>query len=187
MTSRKSVSAASDLVGPRQVFVPEGFKLKILRIPDMPQSPLEEAHSIVEAGMLSPSLETIRNILEEEYKRGYRDGLRAAQTTQAQVKKRRTRPAGLNPMQRRAIYERDNGRCGICGNNVDPVDFHIDHIHPISKGGTDDPENLQCSHPHCNTRKAARIKTVVTLDAPDKLPSRPCWRPRNSTQEALSC
>lgn len=55
--------------------------------------------------------------------------------------------------ERRDIYIRDNGTCGICGRIVPPNDFTIDHVIPISKGGTYDYDNLQCCCRKCNRLK----------------------------------
>lgn len=38
--------------------------------------------------------------------------------------------------------------------------FHIDHIVPISKGGTSARENLQALHPRCNLVKGAKLPHV---------------------------
>jgi 5-methylcytosine-specific restriction endonuclease McrA len=57
---------------------------------------------------------------------------------------------------RATIYHRDNGRCGICGGEVDPDSFHLDHIIPFSRGGVHDPGNIQLAHPLCNLKKGAR-------------------------------
>lgn len=58
------------------------------------------------------------------------------------------------------VYERDNGICKICGNpvnmNVDPLDNEygsIDHIIPLSKGGTHQWKNVQLAHRICNSIK----------------------------------
>lgn len=56
--------------------------------------------------------------------------------------------------ERMDIYVRDEGRCGICGTFLAPNNFTIDHITPISKGGTYDYENLQCCCGRCNLMKA---------------------------------
>lgn len=49
------------------------------------------------------------------------------------------------------------GMCGICGEDMfgetDPI--HVDHIIPVSKGGTNEYENLQPAHSRCNLVKAA--------------------------------
>lgn len=43
--------------------------------------------------------------------------------------------------------------CFVCGRNVDWHESSIEHIVPISKGGTDDMENLSISHRICNLRR----------------------------------
>ena len=55
--------------------------------------------------------------------------------------------------ERRDIYIRDKGTCGICGRFVPPDCFTIDHIIPISKGGTYNYDNLQCCCKKCNQLK----------------------------------
>lgn len=45
------------------------------------------------------------------------------------------------------------GTCGICGRFVPPDSFTVDHIVPISKGGTYDYSNLQCCCRKCNQLK----------------------------------
>lgn len=56
-------------------------------------------------------------------------------------------------IQRRAIYNRNKGRCAICGDFVPYGEFTIDHITPLAKGGTNDLENLQCACKVCNIIK----------------------------------
>lgn len=59
---------------------------------------------------------------------------------------------------RKFIFERDNYVCGICQKPIEPGDaIHVDHIFPWSKGGSDEPDNLQAAHGSCNVRKGARI------------------------------
>jgi 5-methylcytosine-specific restriction endonuclease McrA len=68
--------------------------------------------------------------------------------------KRRTK---LPRWVRERIITRDGLVCGLCGGEVPPGDVHIDHIHPVARGGTDHPDNLQVAHSTCNVRKGARI------------------------------
>lgn len=56
--------------------------------------------------------------------------------------------------ERSEIYIRDKGRCGICGKFIPLNEFTIDHIIPISKGGTYDYDNLQCCCFKCNQLKS---------------------------------
>jgi hypothetical protein len=58
---------------------------------------------------------------------------------------------------RRQALDRDGRRCVRCGATQD---LAIDHIHPWSKGGPDDPENFQILCRACNSSKGASV--VVT-------------------------
>lgn len=61
------------------------------------------------------------------------------------------------------IIERDQATCGICRKKVDlslvhpdPMSRSLDHIVPLSKGGTHDPANVQLAHLVCNVSKGNR-------------------------------
>jgi 5-methylcytosine-specific restriction endonuclease McrA len=54
------------------------------------------------------------------------------------------------------VLERDDGMCGICLKDVDPTDFHVDHIVSLANGGDHSYSNTQVAHPLCNLRKGAR-------------------------------
>lgn len=61
------------------------------------------------------------------------------------------------------LYERDRGRCGLCGGKVslarrhpDPLSASADHVVPVSLGGSHTRANLQLAHLACNVRKNAR-------------------------------
>lgn len=59
---------------------------------------------------------------------------------------------------RQNVFMRDNYTCQICGANRyrDKVKIEIDHILPVSKGGTNDPNNLQTLCQRCNREKHNR-------------------------------
>jgi 5-methylcytosine-specific restriction endonuclease McrA len=60
----------------------------------------------------------------------------------------------------RIVFERDNGRCGICKQRVDPMSkWNVDHIIPVSKGGAHSYDNVQLAHGKCNRRKGASLPT----------------------------
>ena len=64
---------------------------------------------------------------------------------------------------RRVIYERDGGICMKCGKPVPKDDFHVDHIVPISAGGSEwDLDNLELSCPTCNLTKGAKTNDRTT-------------------------
>ena len=79
----------------------------------------------------------------------------------AQAKTARNKRLG-GPTPRRyvkALVFRQLGTCGICHRDL-PGNLgaiHVDHIIPVSKGGTNAWENLQAAHAHCNMSKQARI------------------------------
>jgi len=58
---------------------------------------------------------------------------------------------------RLVVLERADGVCGICGEDVNPFAFHVDHIVPLSRGGEHSYANTQPAHPLCNLRKHARL------------------------------
>jgi 5-methylcytosine-specific restriction endonuclease McrA len=55
----------------------------------------------------------------------------------------------------RAQYARQRGRCYWCGRRVGEK-YHVDHVIPLAKGGTNGPENLVIACPSCNCSKGAR-------------------------------
>lgn len=61
----------------------------------------------------------------------------------------------ISAAQRRALWERDRGQCGLCGQPVAYEDAVVDHILPVAHGGRPTSENLQVAHPSCNAYKAS--------------------------------
>lgn len=55
------------------------------------------------------------------------------------------------------VLQRSAGRCWYCGevlNVAGRQTNHIDHVLPVSKGGSNDPDNLVAACRTCNTEKA---------------------------------
>lgn len=67
----------------------------------------------------------------------------------------RKRDAFVEHVDPRVVLDRDGGVCGICGLPVDPVDFHVDHVIALARGGEHSYANVQTAHPRCNKSKAA--------------------------------
>lgn len=63
----------------------------------------------------------------------------------------------------RRLWDEQDGFCVGCQGDLFVVGYHVDHIHPLSRGGANSPDNLQLLCPACNRSKG------------DKLPDQ--WRP----------
>lgn len=62
------------------------------------------------------------------------------------------------------VFERDGWICGLCDTSVDqslkwpdPMSVSLDHVIPVSLGGTHSMANLQCAHLFCNVSKGNRV------------------------------
>ncbi len=55
------------------------------------------------------------------------------------------------------VYKAAFGLCCICKVWVQPRHASMDHIHPLSKGGTHTWDNVQLVHLRCNLRKGAKL------------------------------
>ena len=103
----------------------------------------------------------------EQPRKGYRrwycdDCKKQVREMYDDTKRARRFGAFIAPVNRRRIFERDKWRCQICLEQVsrsanwpDPRSATIDHIIPLSKGGTHEPSNCQLAHAGCNSSKGA--------------------------------
>ena len=60
-----------------------------------------------------------------------------------------------DPAKRRALLRRDRGRCFYCQKRLRIGDLHVDHLEPISSGGSTRMENSVASCESCNREKGA--------------------------------
>lgn len=67
----------------------------------------------------------------------------------------------LSTRARFEIFKRDQFTCQYCGSTPPAVVLHVDHIHPVSKGGKNDKSNLVTSCSSCNLGKSDVPLTVV--------------------------
>ena len=81
-----------------------------------------------------------------------------------QARRARLKDAFVESFHSIEIYERDNWLCGICGTQIDPaaklpdqMSASVDHIIPISRGGTHERANAQAAHLFCNVSKGAKV------------------------------
>ncbi|VXD25625.1 hypothetical protein PL8927_900023 [Planktothrix serta PCC 8927] len=61
------------------------------------------------------------------------------------------------------IFKRDKFTCQYCGKKAPNVILHLDHINPVSKGGTNDLLNLITSCIDCNLGKSDRTLADTTI------------------------
>lgn len=73
------------------------------------------------------------------------------------------------------IYKRDRWKCGICGLRVNtklkhphPYSASLDHIIPLSKGGSHTPDNVQLAHLRCNLSKGSKTGFTKLLTRESK-------------------
>ena len=50
------------------------------------------------------------------------------------------------------LYESQGGQCVYCGRDISQG-YHVDHVVPLSRGGSNGPENLALACPKCNCSK----------------------------------
>jgi 5-methylcytosine-specific restriction endonuclease McrA len=55
----------------------------------------------------------------------------------------------------KAMLKSQKGKCVVCRTNISK-DYHIDHVMPLSLGGSNGITNIQLLCPHCNLTKQAR-------------------------------
>ena len=53
------------------------------------------------------------------------------------------------------VLRRDEHTCQYCGQMAPDVVLHVDHVEPVSLGGSDKPDNLVTACKDCNTGKAS--------------------------------
>ncbi len=55
------------------------------------------------------------------------------------------------------VFKRDGFHCRHCGATKEETTLHVDHILPVSRGGTDTMDNLQTLCEACNLSKSDRV------------------------------
>ncbi len=66
------------------------------------------------------------------------------------------------------IFKRDNFTCQYCGSHPPSIVLHIDHITPVSGGGTNSRDNLVTSCDSCNLGKSNVPLSMVPQSLKDK-------------------
>jgi hypothetical protein len=76
------------------------------------------------------------------------------------------KPLGLR--RRFAVFKRDHFTCGYCGRTPPAVVLEVDHIKPVSDGGTDEDHNLITSCFDCNRGRADGTLDATPIDVEEK-------------------
>lgn len=85
----------------------------------------------------------------------YPERYRAARRTAEGARRARKRGAFIEQVRPDVVIERHGGHCGICGEKIEGA-FHVDHVIPLSKGGSHGYSNVQPAHPVCNLKKGCQ-------------------------------
>lgn len=85
------------------------------------------------------------------------DKIKAYKVASEGTRRARKRGAYIEEVDPRTLYDMSLGICGICGKALKYEDMSIDHIIPLSKGGSHSYANTQAVHRICNTKKGTRL------------------------------
>lgn len=77
---------------------------------------------------------------------------------------------------RRNIFFRDRNRCQYCGRVFLQSDLNLDHVVPLSRGGSSTWDNVVCACVACNSRKGNRTPHEAGMLLV-RLPRRPAGHP----------
>lgn len=72
---------------------------------------------------------------------------------------------GISAPIRRMIFEQAGACCEYCRNQqrYSTAPFSVEHIVPVSGGGSNNPENLACACPACNAHKFTKTHAFDSL------------------------
>ncbi|MCA9861131.1 MAG: HNH endonuclease [Thermomicrobiales bacterium] len=75
----------------------------------------------------------------------------------SRIRSRAPRERGRLSSVRADVWDKTTGHCWHCGRELHPFrDFHIDHLIPFSRGGSDDFDNLVPACSACNLSKGGK-------------------------------
>ena len=66
------------------------------------------------------------------------------------------------------VFKRDSFECQYCGNAPPKHILHVDHIHPVKEGGTNDIDNLVTACQSCNLGKGATPLSTIPESLSEK-------------------
>lgn len=71
----------------------------------------------------------------------------------------------IEGIDRAAIIKRDNSTCYLCLSLLSPKQITLDHVIPLSRGGSHTAGNLKVACGKCNSKKGARLLSELDLDS----------------------
>lgn len=63
----------------------------------------------------------------------------------------------VEPVDRDRIIRRDDSTCYMCHRKLGKRDIHLDHVRPVTRGGSHTEDNIKVSCRPCNLRKGNRL------------------------------
>lgn len=85
--------------------------------------------------------------------------------TKGAVRRARERAVEREPIYRARVFQRDDWRCHLCGEDIDrsavapaPLAPTLDHVIPIARGGGHTMTNIKAAHFICNSTKSDRLQ-----------------------------
>lgn len=107
-----------------------------------------------------PCAETVMNLKHHKHSGEYITWPNEPTTTTSETLRK-----PISPSKRRRVHERDFYACRYCGARQNLV---IDHVQPVTRGGTNDLDNLATACHECNQRKFNRTpnEAGMVLQAP---------------------
>lgn len=108
------------------------------------------------------AMRTDGNERHARWRRENRESYLAWGRRNAANRRARLRNAFVESVDAAVLLERDAGICGICGGDVDPEAFDVDHIRPLCQGGEHSYANTRVAHPHCNRSRGGILGAALT-------------------------
>lgn len=87
-------------------------------------------------------------------------------------KEQKTNRVKQSPGRREMIFRRCKGECFYCGTLILEDEFSVDHVMPLSRGGSNLLQNLVAACVRCNNRKGDRLPSNQELERAESLHSR---------------
>ena len=170
--ARESMEQVSKTLGwiydsaARVLFISTWWKYNLPNSPDAFKGMLNDISSLPETNLLEAFACSTRYIEKQSFMTEFhralrRFGLRSFIADDSPEEEPLTaQRKSLSKRKRFRIFKRDNFTCTYCGSQSPDVVLHVDHILPVSRGGTNKEDNLVTACDSCNLGKG-----VVMLDA----------------------